>query len=183
MFRPALEAVGPSKHQLFILPFPSTSSFGRKTLSKSVTIQPDNQDNMDEKTQEHPQKTEDIMSHSFGVGYATRSEEEGFGGIYGGNQRVSKTNKEEEEEVVHENHPEYDKTQGSEPFQRLTLSRFQSSFVDVAYAVEILKSHGGGAERQVEIDLSRAPVRFGSAVSLRILSFLSVFWLMELNDG
>ena len=28
----------------------------------------------------------DTMSHSFGEGYATRSDEEGFGGVYGGNQ-------------------------------------------------------------------------------------------------
>lgn len=33
---------------------------------------------------------------SFGEGYATRSDEEGFGGIYGGNQ-------EDEEKVVHGN--------------------------------------------------------------------------------
>lgn len=28
------------------------------------------------------------MSHSFGEGYSTRSDEEGFGGIYGGNQSI-----------------------------------------------------------------------------------------------
>uniref|UniRef100_A0A7N0T8N8 Late embryogenesis abundant protein n=1 Tax=Kalanchoe fedtschenkoi TaxID=63787 RepID=A0A7N0T8N8_KALFE len=59
-----------------------------------------------------PDKTEDVMSHSFGEGYKTRSDEEGFGGIYGGNQS--------EEEVVdmidvsHVLHPEYDKSQGCE---------------------------------------------------------------------
>ncbi|KHN41981.1 hypothetical protein glysoja_003721 [Glycine soja] len=31
-------------------------------------------------------KQGDTMSHSFGEGYATRSDEEGFGGVYGGNQ-------------------------------------------------------------------------------------------------
>lgn len=35
---------------------------------------------------------------SFGEGYATRSDEEGFGGIYGGNQ-------EDEEKIVHGNTP------------------------------------------------------------------------------
>ncbi|GAU18513.1 hypothetical protein TSUD_233850 [Trifolium subterraneum] len=50
----------------------------------------------------------DVMSHSFGEGYATRSDEEGFGGIYGGNQSLQK------DKSVHENHPDYDKTQGSE---------------------------------------------------------------------
>jgi hypothetical protein len=42
------------------------------------------------------------MSHSFGEGYATRSDEEGFGGIYGGNQCIPKP---EQAEHVHENHP------------------------------------------------------------------------------
>ncbi|KAL2348512.1 hypothetical protein Fmac_002512 [Flemingia macrophylla] len=53
----------------------------------------------------------DVMSHSFGEGYATRSDEEGFGGVYGGNQSISKT---ETEKSIHESHPAYDKTQGSE---------------------------------------------------------------------
>jgi hypothetical protein len=44
----------------------------------------------------------DVMSHSFGEGYATRSDEEGFGGIYGGNQSFPKP---EHDEPVHENHP------------------------------------------------------------------------------
>lgn len=34
---------------------------------------------------------------SFGEGYATRSDEEGFGGIYGGNQYVSKEGEEKDE--------------------------------------------------------------------------------------
>lgn len=41
------------------------------------------------------------MSHSFGEGYATRSDEEGFGGTYGGNQTFQKDNNDK----VHENHP------------------------------------------------------------------------------
>ncbi|KAH0900361.1 LOW QUALITY PROTEIN: hypothetical protein HID58_049929 [Brassica napus] len=44
------------------------------------------------------------------TGYATRSDEEGFGGTYGGNQTFQKDNNDK----VHENHPDYDKTQGSE---------------------------------------------------------------------
>lgn len=40
------------------------------------------------------------MSHSFGEGYATRSDEEGFGGTYGGNQSFQK-----HKDEVHENHP------------------------------------------------------------------------------
>lgn len=64
-----------------------------------------------------PKKTTSVdpMSNSFGEGYATRSEEEGFGGIYGGNEslRLEECNK---GNVVHEkNHSaDHDKTQGSE---------------------------------------------------------------------
>lgn len=53
----------------------------------------------------------DAMSHSFGEGYATRSDEEGFGGVFSGNQSLPKT---EQDQLIHENHPAYDKTQGSE---------------------------------------------------------------------
>ncbi|XP_021275309.1 uncharacterized protein LOC110410059, partial [Herrania umbratica] len=53
----------------------------------------------------------DVMSHSFGEGYATRSDEEPFGGTYGGNQSNSKIEMDRE---ILENHPTYDKTQGSE---------------------------------------------------------------------
>lgn len=44
----------------------------------------------------------DVMSHSFGEGYSTRSDEEGFGGIYGGNQSNPKS---PNDPVIHENHP------------------------------------------------------------------------------
>ncbi|KAL6843475.1 hypothetical protein ACP4OV_026537 [Aristida adscensionis] len=53
--------------------------------------------------------TGDVMSHSFGEGYSTRSDEEGFGGVYGGNDPVEHPGTE-----VHPSHPEYDTTQGSE---------------------------------------------------------------------
>ncbi|CAJ1930115.1 unnamed protein product [Sphenostylis stenocarpa] len=63
-----------------------------------------------DKNQEPSEETThgDVMSHSFGEGYATRCDEEGFGGIYSGNQSIPKT-----ERDIHENHPDYDKTQGS----------------------------------------------------------------------
>lgn len=54
----------------------------------------------------------DVMSHSFGDGYATRSDEEGFGGVYSDNQSLP--NKIEQDQLIHENNPAYDKTQGSE---------------------------------------------------------------------
>lgn len=40
------------------------------------------------------------MSHSFGDGYSTRSDEEGFGGTIGGSQSSLQMDKE-----IHENHP------------------------------------------------------------------------------
>jgi hypothetical protein len=40
------------------------------------------------------------MTHSFGEGYATRSDEEGFGGVYGQNDPVFNPGTE-----VHPNHP------------------------------------------------------------------------------
>ncbi|CAK8539877.1 unnamed protein product [Lathyrus sativus] len=67
---------------------------------------------MDEAQKANTEKKEttehgDVMSHSFGEGYATRSDEEGFGGTYGGNQSL------QQHKSVDENHPDYDKTQGS----------------------------------------------------------------------
>ncbi|KAL6637745.1 hypothetical protein ACP70R_025317 [Stipagrostis hirtigluma subsp. patula] len=53
--------------------------------------------------------TGDVMTHSFGEGYSTRSDEEGFGGVYGGNDPVEHPGTE-----IHPNHPEYDTSQGSE---------------------------------------------------------------------
>ncbi|KAJ3697642.1 hypothetical protein LUZ61_001347 [Rhynchospora tenuis] len=49
----------------------------------------------------------DVMTDSFGEGYSTRSDEEGFGGVYGGNDPVLNPGH-------NVNHPEYDKSQGSE---------------------------------------------------------------------
>lgn len=66
-----------------------------------------------EKPKENPnEKTGNVMSHSFGEGYSTRSDEEGFGGIYNANQSLPKDD--DDKDVIHENHPAYDKSQGSE---------------------------------------------------------------------
>ncbi|CAB4287657.1 unnamed protein product [Prunus armeniaca] len=67
---------------------------------------------MDKTQNPNQQKTGDAMSHSFGEGYATRSDEEGFGGVFSGNQSLPKT--QQQDQLIHENHPAYDKTQGSE---------------------------------------------------------------------
>jgi hypothetical protein len=42
----------------------------------------------------------DVMTHSFGEGYSTRSDEEGFGGVYGGNDPVLNPGTQ-----VHPSHP------------------------------------------------------------------------------
>lgn len=47
------------------------------------------------------------MSHSFGEGYATRCDDDGFGVVYGGVRSVPKTEQDE-------NHPAVDKSQGRE---------------------------------------------------------------------
>ncbi|XAR57896.1 hypothetical protein NMG60_11026186 [Bertholletia excelsa] len=59
-------------------------------------------------------KTGDTMSHSFGEGYATRSDEEGFGGIYGGNDSSCDAENRRKQGKIHEGHPDYDRSQGSE---------------------------------------------------------------------
>ncbi|TQD70936.1 hypothetical protein C1H46_043519 [Malus baccata] len=64
-----------------------------------------------DKAQGPNQKTGDVMSQSFGEGYATRSDEEGFGGVFSDNQTLPKT---EQDQLIHANHPAYDMTQGSE---------------------------------------------------------------------
>ncbi|KAF8406430.1 hypothetical protein HHK36_008517 [Tetracentron sinense] len=97
--------------QLFLSsPFPSQKIIGvRFRQAKTVSMKPENQDNM-EKTQNQNEKTGDVMSHSYGEGYSTRSDEEGFGGNYSGNQSLPKPD-EDKDKIVHES---YDKTQGSE---------------------------------------------------------------------
>ncbi|CAH8336536.1 unnamed protein product [Eruca vesicaria subsp. sativa] len=89
--------------------FSSPSRIGRKVTGFSFATSPDQQKmDKNKKPENTNEKTGDVMSHSFGEGYATRSDEEGFGGTYGGNQTFQK------DKEVHENHPDYDKTQGSE---------------------------------------------------------------------
>ncbi|XP_076895623.1 uncharacterized protein LOC143548302 [Bidens hawaiensis] len=101
--------------------FSSSNNFAGKAypITRTVRFQqasagneePDT-DNMEKKEEaKEVEKKGDVMSHSFGEGYATRSDEEGFGGIYGGNQSLSH---EDEDKIVHGNCPEYDKSQGSE---------------------------------------------------------------------
>ncbi|CAI8588699.1 unnamed protein product [Vicia faba] len=104
---------------------PLSSNICRKTSLVRFCTKPDSDPKMDEAQKANTQKKEttehgDVMSHSFGEGYATRSDEEGFGGIYGGNQSL------QQHKSVHENHPDYDKTQGSVVKEKET-SRHQSN--------------------------------------------------------
>ncbi|ONK76165.1 uncharacterized protein A4U43_C03F24620 [Asparagus officinalis] len=68
-----------------------------------------NSSGMDKQQEAPAYNTEDAMSSSFGEGYATRSDEEGFGGIYPGAQKFKN-----DEEEVDQSGPDYGKAQGSE---------------------------------------------------------------------
>lgn len=68
----------------------------------------ENSRKMDQPQGKNPK--EETMN-SFGDGYATRSDEEGFGGIYGENQELTKK---DEEKIVYAKVPEFDTSQGSE---------------------------------------------------------------------
>ncbi|MCE3216189.1 hypothetical protein HAX54_005336 [Datura stramonium] len=86
------------------------SSASEITFRQVVTSagQPDhNMDHTKKPAPDQEHKAADTMSSSYGDAYATRSDEEGFGGIYGGN-------KEDEENIKHGKAPEYDTKQGSE---------------------------------------------------------------------
>ncbi|XP_044480657.1 uncharacterized protein LOC123207344 [Mangifera indica] len=106
---------------LTVLSSPLPYRFGQKASVvkfRQLTTQyrrPENSSSMESKEKKDPNNTQeksgDVMSHSFGEGYSTRSDEEGFGGTCGSNQFLPK---DESEKGIHENHPAYDKTQGSE---------------------------------------------------------------------
>ncbi|CAN6482052.1 unnamed protein product [Victoria cruziana] len=88
------------------------------SLQKSPKDASENSSSIDGEEMQGPQKQQgeklgDIMADSFGEAYATRSEEEGFGGIYGESQTFVRTERITVSEVVHEGHSDYDDTQGS----------------------------------------------------------------------
>ncbi|KAH0464589.1 hypothetical protein IEQ34_007375 [Dendrobium chrysotoxum] len=77
--------------------------------------------------QKPPATKGDIMSDSFGHEYATRSEEEGFGGIYGSDQTL-KTNGDDED-----NNPitlEQNEGQGSEILKKEKKARQEEKEAD-----------------------------------------------------
>ncbi|KAK1439138.1 hypothetical protein QVD17_04953 [Tagetes erecta] len=65
---------------------------------------------------QEPNQKGDVMSHSFEDSYTTRSDEEGFGGSFSGNESLSSK---EQDKLVHANSPEYDKkTEGKESTEK-----------------------------------------------------------------
>ncbi|XP_072972033.1 uncharacterized protein [Typha angustifolia] len=70
---------------------------------------PGDREGMEETTPEYDSRkaSRDVMSDSYGEGYATRSDEEGFGGIYGGNDPIANPGHSVK-------HPGHDNSQGSE---------------------------------------------------------------------
>ncbi|KAL0378127.1 UNVERIFIED_CONTAM: hypothetical protein Sradi_3118200 [Sesamum radiatum] len=115
-------------HQPSLCPYSLQNHIARKPSGTVRFVQAtagpkqhDSSDSMDQK-QDPRSKTGDTMT-SFGEGYATRSDEEGFGGIYGGNQYVVK---DADDKNAHANAPEFDQNQGSEVKEK-EKARNQSS--------------------------------------------------------
>jgi len=97
--------------------YPTVQPTSGSRFRQAAANHPENKEDM-EQSQSQPQhppdhedKKGDMMSHSFGEGYSTRSNDDGFGGVYGGNQSLPGG---DEDLGVTVNHPEYDKSQGSE---------------------------------------------------------------------
>ncbi|XP_042391666.1 uncharacterized protein LOC121982590 [Zingiber officinale] len=87
----------------------SISSERNKKMQKE---EDDNKKEEQQQQQEDPPKDDhhhgDMMAHSFGEGYSTRSDEEGFGGIYSRNQVFGNPS-----QGAH-TAADFDKSQGSE---------------------------------------------------------------------
>ncbi|KAJ6916015.1 hypothetical protein NC652_018635 [Populus alba x Populus x berolinensis] len=105
-----------------------TKQVGRKTPGVSfrqVTTmagKPESEQKNKSNDENPDDKNGDLMSRSFGEGYATRSDEEGFGGIYGGNRSITEV---ETDVKVEESHPDDDETQGS-GVEEKEKARFQT---------------------------------------------------------
>ncbi|XP_022978586.1 uncharacterized protein LOC111478521 [Cucurbita maxima] len=93
-----------------VLTLPLPPQLRRELRSRQLigfsTAPDQNPQNMDD-SKSTAKQTEDLMTDSFGDAYASRSEEEGFGGIY---RSIEST----EEGAENEKKSEYDKSQGSE---------------------------------------------------------------------
>ncbi|KAL1569456.1 hypothetical protein AAHA92_00932 [Salvia divinorum] len=103
------------KQSLNSFPLPNASHITPSSAIRFMSIKMDShkqkqRDRSDSNNkQTHPEsKTVDSMS-SLGEAYATRSDEEGFGGTYGGNQSLSKDG---EEKDAHADAIDFDHNQG-----------------------------------------------------------------------
>uniref|UniRef100_A0A251S504 Uncharacterized protein n=1 Tax=Helianthus annuus TaxID=4232 RepID=A0A251S504_HELAN len=93
--------------------YPTIGSMGSRRTSAS-TGSPTSMDKI-QHTQEPTQKDRDVITNSLEDGYSTRSDEEGFGGSFTGNDSLSSR---EQDKIVHANSPEYDKTSGGESAEK-----------------------------------------------------------------
>ncbi|PKA58136.1 hypothetical protein AXF42_Ash019840 [Apostasia shenzhenica] len=80
-------------------------------------------ENMENQENRKPAATGDLMSDSYGVGYSTRSNDDGFGGIYGGYEETLKATGDDNEPrstvgLCQIEHFKHDITQGSEVKQK-----------------------------------------------------------------
>ncbi|XVE87293.1 hypothetical protein DITRI_Ditri18aG0105600 [Diplodiscus trichospermus] len=107
----AIRSVGAQPSAIFSCLGLKTSAVSLRTVTTS-SRSPENPQSMDQKEINAEGKIGDVMSHSFGEGYSTRSDEEGFGGT--NQSRAEIETGIEMDREIHENHPAYDKTQGSE---------------------------------------------------------------------
>lgn len=89
-----------SAHSLYTVGKACSVRFAGAT-SGSNSSKPETSDKTDQDKEQGANKS---LS---GGGYAKRSDEEGFGALYGGNQSLSK---EDEDKIVHANVPEYDRS-------------------------------------------------------------------------
>ncbi|KAJ0646702.1 hypothetical protein HanOQP8_Chr16g0638111 [Helianthus annuus] len=80
--------------------YPTIGSMGSRRTSAS-TGSPTSMDKI-QHTQEPTQKDRDVITNSLEDGYSTRSDEEGFGGSFTGNDSLSSR---EQDKIVHANSP------------------------------------------------------------------------------
>jgi hypothetical protein len=111
---PNSNRISPPSFVRFLQSAPSTT--GEMDSTKHNSTEPERQSPPES-------KTVDTMS-SYGEGYATRSDEEGFGGIYGGNQYFNKDNEDK-------------KVDGMYVCVSLKSGKKKSILVDLVYCVLI----------------------------------------------
>ncbi|KAL3507924.1 hypothetical protein ACH5RR_033306 [Cinchona calisaya] len=92
----------------FLYNLPCKTCVVRFQQTSAGNSKPENSEKMDQSDQGKNPREESMKS--YGEGYATRSDEEGFGGIYGENQEFTKKN---EEKIAYVKVQEIDASLGS----------------------------------------------------------------------